>query len=112
MKINKVSIEGFLSIKKAEINFEDYSGLIRVEGKNQDTKPFSSNGAGKSSIIEAVVFALFGRTIRKKVLGFGTGIVDDYGPNLSTRTVRKMELRFITMGMVSYGKKVTGRTVR
>jgi len=65
MKINSVKIEGFLSIKEAELNFEDYSGLIRVLGKNKDTKPFSSNGAGKSSIIEAIVFALFGKTIRK-----------------------------------------------
>ena len=65
MKINKVKIEGFLSIKEAEIDFSNYKGLIRVVGKNNDTRPPSSNGAGKSSIIESIVFALFGRTIRK-----------------------------------------------
>jgi DNA repair exonuclease SbcCD ATPase subunit len=65
MKLNKVKIENFLSIGEAEIDFEDFSELVLVEGKNFDTNPTSSNGAGKSSIIEALCFALFGRTIRK-----------------------------------------------
>ena len=65
MKLNKVKIENFLSVKEAEVNFEDYSELVRVVGVNKDTKPKSSNGAGKSSLVEAVAFALFGKTIRK-----------------------------------------------
>ena len=65
MKLNSIKIENFLSIKDAEIDFEDFSELVRVVGINQDTKPPSSNGAGKSSIIEAIAFALFGKTIRK-----------------------------------------------
>ena len=65
MKINKVKIENFLSIGNAEIDFEDFSELVLVEGKNLDTNPTSSNGAGKSSVIEALCFALFGKTIRK-----------------------------------------------
>ena len=65
MKLNKIKIENFLSIKEAEIDFEDFSELVRVVGINNDTKPKSSNGAGKSSIIEAIAFALFGKTIRK-----------------------------------------------
>jgi DNA repair exonuclease SbcCD ATPase subunit len=65
MKINKIVVENFLSIKHAEIDFDALPNLVRVVGKNRDTKPISSNGAGKSSIIEAVVFGLFGRTMRK-----------------------------------------------
>lgn len=65
MKINRIKIENFLSIEKAEIDFEDFSELVQVVGVNQDTNPHSSNGAGKSSIIEAIAFALFGKTIRK-----------------------------------------------
>jgi DNA repair exonuclease SbcCD ATPase subunit len=65
MKINSVKIENFLSVESAEIDFEDFSELVRVVGVNKDTRPNSSNGAGKSSIIEAVAFALFGKTIRK-----------------------------------------------
>ena len=65
MKINSIKIKNFLSIKDAKLDFESYSNLVRIVGKNKDTKPHSSNGAGKSSIIEAIVFALFGKTIRK-----------------------------------------------
>jgi DNA repair exonuclease SbcCD ATPase subunit len=65
MKINKVIIENFLSVEKTELDFDKYEGLVHVIGQNRDTSPHSSNGAGKSSLIEAVVFALFGKTIRK-----------------------------------------------
>ena len=65
MKLNKIEIHNFLSIKYAVVDFESYGNLVRIIGKNFDTKPRSSNGAGKSSIIEAVMFALFGKTIRK-----------------------------------------------
>ena len=65
MKINKIRIKNFLSIKDAEIDFESYSNIVRIIGINKDTKPNSSNGAGKSSVIEAIVFSLFGKTIRK-----------------------------------------------
>ena len=65
MKINRIKIENFLSIEEAEIDFENFSELVQVVGVNQDTNPHSSNGAGKSSVIEAIAFALFGKTIRK-----------------------------------------------
>jgi len=65
MKLNKIEIHNFLSIKYAEVDFDSYGNLVRIIGKNFDTKPKSSNGAGKSTIIEAVMFALFGKTIRK-----------------------------------------------
>lgn len=65
MKLNKIYIENFLSIEKAEIDFDEFGAITHVIGQNQDTSPTTSNGAGKSSIIEAVVFALFGKTLRK-----------------------------------------------
>ena len=65
MKINTIKIENFLSIKDISIDFESFDNLVRMVGVNQDTRPHSSNGAGKSSIIEAVVFGLFGKTVRK-----------------------------------------------
>jgi DNA repair exonuclease SbcCD ATPase subunit len=62
MKLGKLKIKNFLSIKEAEIDFNDYNGLIQIKGDNVDER--RSNGAGKSSIFEAVIFGLFGRTIR------------------------------------------------
>jgi DNA repair exonuclease SbcCD ATPase subunit len=63
MKINKVKINNFYSFQDSEVVFDDYSGLVLIEGKNKDTG--GSNGSGKSSMIEAVVWGLFGKTIRK-----------------------------------------------
>lgn len=63
MKINKIKINNFYSFQDSEVIFDDYSGLVLIEGKNKDTG--GSNGSGKSSMIEAVVWGLFGKTIRK-----------------------------------------------
>jgi DNA repair exonuclease SbcCD ATPase subunit len=65
VKLNNVKIENFLSVKNAAVDFEACGNLVRIIGKNYDTSPMSSNGAGKSLIIESVMFAMFGKTIRK-----------------------------------------------
>ncbi len=63
MKINKVEINNFYSIKKSSFNFNKVNGIVLIEGRNKDTG--GSNGAGKSVLIESVVWGLFGKTIRK-----------------------------------------------
>jgi DNA repair exonuclease SbcCD ATPase subunit len=63
MKINKVEISNFYSLKDVKITFDKYDGIVLIEGINKDTG--GSNGSGKSAIIEAVVWGLFGKTIRK-----------------------------------------------
>jgi len=54
MKIKSIRIKNFMSIEDAEIDF-DKAGLTLLEGEN---------GAGKSSIYEAVYWVLFGKTKR------------------------------------------------
>ena len=64
MKIHKISFKNFYSYHEAELDLSHYgSGLVGIEGINKDGG--GSNGAGKSVILEALVFGLFGRTIRK-----------------------------------------------
>ena len=63
MKINKIEINNFYSIKKVKLSFDKYRGIVLIEGQNKDTG--GSNGSGKSVLIESVVWGLFGRTIRK-----------------------------------------------
>ena len=50
MKINKVEIKNFYSIKSSVLNFDKFKGLVLLKGKNKDTG--GSNGAGKSAFIE------------------------------------------------------------
>ena len=63
MKINKIEINNFYSIKNVKLRFDKYKGIVLIEGINKDTG--GSNGSGKSALLEAVVWGLFGKTIRK-----------------------------------------------
>ena len=52
-----------------EIDLTSYGNIILVRGKNKDILDdegnASSNGVGKSSIPEILVYALYGKTIKK-----------------------------------------------
>ena len=66
MHINfrKLTLHNFLSFGHSTIEFED-DGFIRVTGINENTDDLAvSNGSGKSSLWEAIVWALTGDTIR------------------------------------------------
>lgn len=65
MKFTKLIIENFLSIGSAEINLAD-RGLLLVQGVNKDETSADSNGAGKSSIVDALSWCLFDETARGK----------------------------------------------
>ena len=64
MRIKSLYIKNFFSIQEINLEFDD-NGIICIEGKNKDSG--GSIGSGKSSIFEAIVWGLFGRTIRKSV---------------------------------------------
>ena len=60
-----LSIENFMSIGKVDIAFESLTGFNTIIGENymiQDNA--KSNGSGKSSIFEALIWCLTGETIR------------------------------------------------
>lgn len=64
MKLKNIRIRNFYSYSDVYIDFEKLStGIVQLLGINKDTG--GSNGAGKSILLEAVVFALFGKGIRK-----------------------------------------------
>lgn len=66
MHINfrKLTLHNFLSFGHSTIEFED-DGFIRVTGINENPDDLAvSNGSGKSSLWEAIVWALTGDTIR------------------------------------------------
>ena len=52
------------------VNFSNYGNVVVIKGKNLDVSPdendekHSSNGVGKSSIIDAIVYGLFGKTVK------------------------------------------------
>lgn len=80
----KIKIEGFLSIGEVQLDL-DNKGFVLVKGINNCSNDnSSSNGVGKSAILEAVLWSLTGETSR------GTkDIVNRY-----TQTGAKVELEF------------------
>lgn len=63
MKFTDLHIENFLAITKAELSLAD-RGLVLIQGENKDDTSAKSNGAGKSSLADALCWALYGETAR------------------------------------------------
>ena len=63
MDIKSLSIRNCLTIGHAELEL-DSRGLLLVQGENRDDTSAKSNGAGKSSILDALCWCLFGETAR------------------------------------------------
>jgi DNA repair exonuclease SbcCD ATPase subunit len=73
MDITHLYIENFLSIEKADLEL-DRRGLLLIQGVNQDDPSAKSNGAGKSSVVDALCWALYGVTARG---ASGDAVVND-----------------------------------
>jgi len=63
MKILSLKARNFLALGEASLDFTP--GLTLIEGVNRDEVYSLSNGAGKSSLIEALYWGLYGQTIRE-----------------------------------------------
>jgi DNA repair exonuclease SbcCD ATPase subunit len=59
MKLTKLVIKNFLSVKEATLYLGD-KGLVSIEGINKDATGSDSNGSGKSSIINAILWCCYG----------------------------------------------------
>lgn len=85
IKLKHLILENFLSFGYAEIDLND-RGYVLVNGiNNNPTDNATSNGSGKSSIWEAISYALTGKTIR----GITKNLV-----NIHTEGGMKVELSF------------------
>lgn len=61
LKFKSLDVEGFQSIGKANIDFNDL-GTCLITGKNNSDTKVKSNGSGKSSLIISLLWCLFGST--------------------------------------------------
>ena len=63
INFNNISIRNFLSIGNEPVVINFTPGLHIITGINRD-KPDRRNGIGKTSVVESIYFAIFGKTIR------------------------------------------------
>lgn len=60
----KLVLNNFMSYKGKTVVHLSGQGVVRIEGRNLDDAGATSNMAGKSAIIEALLWCLFGKTLR------------------------------------------------
>lgn len=75
LQFNHIQLSGFLSIEDAEMDL-DNDGFVLINGVNHTAEGTSSNGAGKSSLFDGIVWILTGATIRGT-----TDVVNSYSSN-------------------------------
>ncbi len=63
IEFQKLTGRNFLSFKELDFSFSGHDFLL-ILGQNSDSESSSSNGSGKSALLEALVWVLFGRTLR------------------------------------------------
>lgn len=66
MKLRSVKINNFMGIGHAHLDLAD-KGLVLIQGENLDDPSQTSNGAGKSSLADAVFWCFYGSTARDKL---------------------------------------------
>ena len=83
-----------------QIDFSNFKNIVLIRGENKDAKPIdptapteeykaSSNGSGKSSIQELIVYGLYGKTVKRpEKLGVNDVVHNKVGKNC------KLELRW------------------
>jgi DNA repair exonuclease SbcCD ATPase subunit len=65
VKFGTLTIENFMGIGEASVNLSD-RGLVLIQGINKYDSSADSNGAGKSSIADALSWVLYGTTARNE----------------------------------------------
>lgn len=103
----KISIQNFLSIgeDKLEVNFT--KGINIITGSNID-KPDRRNGVGKSSVADALYFAIFGEPLRdikkdfiiNNITGGVTQVTVDFDIVLNNKTVTYLLTRTLNPSKV------------
>lgn len=73
MKILRMEVSNFLTIGQASLSLND-KGLVLIRGVNLDEPSAKSNGAGKSSIADAIYWCLYNETAREES---GDAVVND-----------------------------------
>lgn len=85
---NNLEIQSFKSIFKVKINFSELAGkFYSFEGKNYTVDFASSNGAGKSTVWDALSYVLYGTTM-------GIYLKKDEYQNTNTKIPLKLVLDF------------------
>lgn len=101
MKILKATFQNFLTLSEACLELDD-RGLLLITGKNDDDTSANSNGAGKSSLVDGICWALYGTTARDVS---GDDVVNETAKKTAVYLYRsKMMASFTTLLVIAKAK--------
>lgn len=63
VELTNLHLSNFFSHKDSTLNLKELEGLVLLEGVNKSGL-YGSNGSGKSSVLEGIIYALTGNTLR------------------------------------------------
>lgn len=104
MKFNDLIIHNFLTVGSAHLNLAD-RGLNVIQGVNEEDSSATSNGSGKSSVVDALCWCLYGVTARGAK---GDAVVNNIeGKN--TRVMVELKVGATTYNVARHRKHSTGK---
>jgi len=63
IQLDTLHIQHFKSFREPQLVQLANQGLVLIEGENKISRAADSNGAGKTSIVDALTWGLFGETL-------------------------------------------------
>ena len=116
IRFENLDIEGFRSIDRINLKLSD-QGIVIVKGINNYEELASSNGSGKSSIFEAIIYALFEETssgdkdIENRILGQGCTIVLQFSiDSVSYKIIRQCKKGKGSVVLYKNNEDISART--
>lgn len=115
IQFKNIFIENFRSIEKAEVNLSQ-QGIVIVKGINEYEDKATSNGSGKSSIFEAIVFALFEETsngdkdVANRILCMGYTLILNFNiDNVEYKIIRKNDGKKSEVKLLKSNEDISAR---
>jgi len=113
----KIAIKNFLSVGDDPVSIEFNKGLNIITGSNKD-KPDRQNAVGKSTVADAIYFAIFGDTLRQikkelivnNITGGSTHIELDFEVQTSNKTTQCKIVRSLSPTKVYFYEDGVDRT--
>ena len=93
MRLLSTKIKNILSISEIHYEFKESAGLVLLSGWNHDDQ--TANGAGKTSFINAISFALYGKAPRKITIS-----------DFLRKGQKKVTQKFLLNAVTTYGRCV------
>lgn len=82
IKIIKINIGSFKLFEDTSLDITKLNGVVSVLGKNNDIENFSANSVGKSTLIDTLLFALYGKSINTPTIEKAINVYSGIKPNI------------------------------